>query len=120
MRVYTTTKVLKDAWTLLKELELNSLLDGIQGDILKIRFNPIDFLDKLIEGNKLDEFCAIITKKEEKDFEDIEFPEKEALIKDFFSVIGNPLKPLLIFVREKLNKMMDLPKQLEELSKKLR
>ncbi len=106
MKVYTTTKVLKKAWQLMKELGVQNLLGSFDGNIAKLDIKPVELFDQLIEQDKLDEFCAIISKKDISDFEEIEFPEKEKLITGFFSIIGNPFKPLIGLVKEQIKPMI--------------
>lgn len=90
----------------MKELGVQNLLGSFDGNIAKLDIKPVELFDQLIEQDKLDEFCAIISKKDISDFEEIEFPEKEKLITGFFSIIGNPFKPLIGLVKEQIKPMI--------------
>jgi hypothetical protein len=88
MKVYTNIKVLKKAWNLLKELELDGLLSSGKIDI--------DFMkmtNQLLTQDKLNEFCQIITKSE-VDFEEMELVEVVEVISDFFTGIGSAFQKL--------------------------
>lgn len=86
MKVYTHIKVLKEAWRILKELNLHSLLTG-----KKLELDLTELLDQLLESGKLNEFCQTITQTD-NDFEgeEYQFSEIRKLISDFFvGIVGN-------------------------------
>ena len=118
-QIYTTTKDLKKIWKLLKDVGLENLLGTKEIDLENININPVPALNKLIEEGKLDELCCLITRKEIAEFDEVGFPEKEAIIKDFLSVMGNPFKPLMSFLKEQMGKMTSFTKTLEKLNKKI-
>lgn len=105
MKVYTTTPVLKEAWALLNELGLNELLSINKAKVITFKYGEL--INSLIMDDKLDDFCAIITKKDTSVFTEMEFTEKKGLISDFFSVFGDPFKPLLNSVRSYLDRIVE-------------
>lgn len=86
MKVYTNIKVLKKAWSMLKELELEGLLSGG-----KVKVDFIKVVNELLENGKLNEFCQVITKTE-IDFEEMELSEITGIAADFFTSIGSAFK----------------------------
>jgi hypothetical protein len=86
MKVYTNIKILKRAWSILKELELEGLLSGgkVKVDFMKV-------VDELLDNGKLNEFCQAITKTD-IDFEEMELNEITGIAADFFTGIGSAFK----------------------------
>lgn len=88
MKVYTNVKTMKKVWRLLKEVDIEGLLDGG-----KIEINPSKILNWLLEEDKLNMFCRLVTKTEE-DFEEKDLDEVVKVVADFFGNIGEAFRKL--------------------------
>lgn len=95
MKVYTNIKTLKKVKRLLNDLNLGGMLDGKKVDI-----NFAELLDKLLEEDKLVEFCQIVTKDTKTDFGELPAAEIGGLIDTFFTDMSGFLPG---FLKEKIN-----------------
>jgi len=93
MKVKTDIETLKNVWILLKELELESIMDG--GDI---QFKLVQLIDQLFVSDKLNEFCQIVT-GETFDSNALETSIAVNILKDFFSATATAFQPLVAVIR---------------------
>jgi hypothetical protein len=98
MKVYTDLSTLKKAWRIVKELNLEALLMGG-----KIELNVVDFIDDLLDNDKLKEFCQVITKSEDN-FEEMQLGEVMEIIADFFGATGSAFRKVQSQVDTGINK----------------
>lgn len=91
MKISTKPRVLKKAWKILKDMGLEQLISGrvekSDDDSVSVTIQFVNIIDELLEKDRLNEFCQIITQSE-LDFNDMEFPDIMDVISDFFSTIG--------------------------------
>ena len=93
MKVYTNLNVLKEAWSILRELGLESLISGGKPEKLNIG----TLLNQLLEGGMLVKFCQVVTKSDEN-FDDMEVDKVFEVVVDFFTHIGKGFEKLLTLV----------------------
>ena len=95
--VKTNVKALKTVWNVLKEMDINGLLDGTT-----VTLNPSTIINKLLSDGKLNEVCRAITGKDD-DFEELELQEVVMLFVNFFASIGKSLKELTPLITAQVN-----------------
>lgn len=87
MKIYTNVKVLKKAYVVLKELNLQKLLSGSTD----VKLDIAELLDALLQQSKLNEFCQIITATD-IDFQEMQLEDLMLVICDFFQKLGTGFK----------------------------
>ena len=89
-KIYTSIKILKKVWTILKQIGLQGLLSG-GGQKKELDLQLL--LEKLFQTDCINELCQIITKTDD-DFQDIEIQQVGEIVTNFFMKLGKGFQGL--------------------------